>query len=651
MSRVTKVGLVQIGDSFGNQHYLPYSIGVLQSYAQKKMQDSHRFHFLIPIYKRIKIKQAVSFLIDADIVFFSTYLWNFRISLEIANQLKRAKPECVIAFGGPQIPENSGRLESLLRNHSQIDIGCFGEGEKTFLSILNLFDEANKWNNIPSIGFISEDDFFLKTPHAERIQDLDEILSPYLNGTFEPLIRANPQENWSAMLETNRGCPFTCAFCAWGAGNKRKLIKYSKEKIFAEIDWFSKQKIEFVFCCDANFGILPRDIEIARKTARNKLKFNFPKSFSVQNTKNSSEKIFELQKILNDAGLQKGVNLALQSTNPKTLRSINRENINIGVYHRLQEDFTREGIPTFSDIILGLPDETYNSFTNGISSIIEAGQHNRIQFINLTVLENTEMAEPYFIKKHGLRLQESKIISHHTNMNNEEEVFERQFLVVATKTMPRNDWLKARTFCWLTALLHFNKTLQIPLILLNNECRISYKDLIEAFLFCEKEKFPVISHIKDIMVNKAIGIQNGESEYIPSEQWLNIWWPVDEYLFIKLVRDDSLNAFYNEALQLLTHFLTQKSIDFPIQLLKESISLNQDLIKKPLIQKNKDLTLNYNIPEYYEKVINGVSFQIKEQKCDYTIDRVTQKWDSMDKWCRNVVWYGSKKGDFLYSVS
>ena len=46
----TKVGLVQIGDKFGEQYYLPYSIGTLQAYAQKYANDPGSFDFITPIY-------------------------------------------------------------------------------------------------------------------------------------------------------------------------------------------------------------------------------------------------------------------------------------------------------------------------------------------------------------------------------------------------------------------------------------------------------------------------------------------------------------------------------------------------------------------------------------------------------------------------
>ena len=44
------VGLVQINNSFSGQNYLPYSVGILQAYAQRHAKNPERFHFLAPLY-------------------------------------------------------------------------------------------------------------------------------------------------------------------------------------------------------------------------------------------------------------------------------------------------------------------------------------------------------------------------------------------------------------------------------------------------------------------------------------------------------------------------------------------------------------------------------------------------------------------------
>ena len=112
------VGMVQISNSFSNQNYLPYSVGFLQAYAQKYLKDRSKYEFLLPVYSRIRVAEAVEKLWDAHIIFFSAYVWNIRLSLEIAKTIKLKKPETVIVFGGPQIPRHS---EAFLRKYSFID--------------------------------------------------------------------------------------------------------------------------------------------------------------------------------------------------------------------------------------------------------------------------------------------------------------------------------------------------------------------------------------------------------------------------------------------------------------------------------------------------------------------------------------------------
>ncbi|MBF0188828.1 MAG: FAD-dependent thymidylate synthase, partial [Magnetococcales bacterium] len=51
-------------------------------------------------------------------------------------------------------------------------------------------------------------------------------------------------------------------FCDWGSATLSKVTRFDMERIKAEIDWFAEKRIEFIFCCDANFGILRRDMEI-----------------------------------------------------------------------------------------------------------------------------------------------------------------------------------------------------------------------------------------------------------------------------------------------------------------------------------------------------------------------------------------------------
>ena len=67
----TTIGLVQINNSFSGQNYLPYSVGMLQAYALKHMQNADRYDFLLPLYRRIPVDEAVDQLKAAEVICFS----------------------------------------------------------------------------------------------------------------------------------------------------------------------------------------------------------------------------------------------------------------------------------------------------------------------------------------------------------------------------------------------------------------------------------------------------------------------------------------------------------------------------------------------------------------------------------------------------
>ena len=646
-----RVGLVQINNSFSNQNYLPLSVGMLQAYAQKYLKHPEDYEFLLPIYKRIPVDDAVERLKDADIVFFSTYVWNWRISLEIA---RRLPAKTCIVFGGPHVPDQA---EQFLREHPFIDVACHAEGEQTFCDLLGGWRTAFSWpGGVRGISWMEGNERFNVNFKPPRIKELSTVPSPYLEGVFDPLMAANPGETWIALWETNRGCPFSCSFCDWGSATQSKVHNYDMDRLKDEVRWFADNRIEFVFCCDANFGIMARDIELAEFVAETKLETGYPHALSVQNTKNATEKAYQTQKILSDAGLNKGVDLALQSTDHDTLVAVKRANISQETYRELARRFTRDGVETFTDIILGLPGETYDSFADGISGIISQGQHNRIQFNNLTILPNAEMGSPAYQKLHAIETVEQQTINIHGSLV-EEEIVEYQQLVIATNTMPKEDWVKTRVFSWMAAFLHFDKVIQIPMILMHELCGISYRDLIETFTKPAPDSLMVLQEIQGIFNKQAEDMLAGGPDFTRSEEWLNIWWPTDEYVLIKLVTEESrwegrskLWRFYTEAEVLLSHLARKLMVQ---GLLHEAIELNQSLIKLPFQTEDLTLNLHHNIWEFYCSILRGCnsSWQFSagsDLKYQYHIDRTSETWDSWDDWCREVIWYGNKKGAYLY---
>jgi radical SAM superfamily enzyme YgiQ (UPF0313 family) len=639
-----KVGLAQINNGFSGQHYLPYSVGFLQAHAEKHASDPSRYRFSLPLYKRIQRDAGVDHLASADIVGMSVYVWNFNISAAISKALKEARGDRLMVFGGPHVPD---RAEAFLRQHADVDVAVHGEGERTFLALLEAYPE-NDWSRIPGISYLDDDGTFVHNPKMPRLRDLATIPSPYLSGTFAPLIEANPDEVWLAMWETNRGCPFSCSFCDWGSATSSKIAAFDSDDVKAELEWFADHRIEFVFCCDANFGILPRDVEIAKTAADCKARRGYPMALSVQNTKNATERAYLTQKTLADAGLSKGVTISLQSTDAHTLKAIKRQNISVESFMELQRRFARDGVATYTDFIIGLPGETVETFFNGVSDVIETGQHNRIQFNNLSILPNAEMGDPAYIAEFGLETVETDIVNMHGTLERPVDgITETQELVIATSALPRADWRRVRTFAWMSNLLHFNKMLQVPLLVLHHHSGARFRSMFEAFMDADAERYPLVAEISAFFDDEARAIQDGAPEFKFSPQWLGIYWPADEYVMIELAVNDRIDAFYDEAGQLLGELI---SGDDARAILDDAIRFNRALLKQPFQLNDLQIDLRYDIPAFYADAVRRVPGPIEADAVSYRVERSKEVWSDWETWMREAIWYGHRTGAYLYGT-
>lgn len=639
-----EIGLVQVNNSFSGQNYLPYSIACLQSYVTEHSERPDKFRFLDPIYKRMPISQAVDRLKNASVVGFSTYVWNEQISLEIARRLKSINQNCLIIFGGPQVPDQP---KEFLKKYYFIDSVVHNEGERTFLEILEQLPQKN-FVDIKGVSFLDDNGTFFKNERQARIKDLSEVPSPFLNGMFNEIIQKNPQEKWIGLWETNRGCPFKCTFCDWGSATAAAVTNFEIDRLEKEVDWFADQKIEYVFVCDANFGIKKRDVEIAEYVADTKNRTGFPQGFSVQNTKNATERAYSTQKILSDAGLNKGVALSMQSLDPHTLSNIKRDNISLETYWELQSRFTKDKVETYSDLILGLPGETYESFVKGVNTLMENGQHNRIQFNNLSILPNAEIASKAYIEEYEIETVISEIINIHGSRETlEDDVAEYQELVISTKSMNRADWRKTRVFAWMTAFLHFDKIFQIPLITAHELSKIPYSELIEKFLNVDRKEYPLIHEINSFFHKEAQNIQEGGPEYVYSKDWLQIYWPADEYVFIKLTAEGRISEFYAEAKSIMINALSSNLDKKARDMIEASIVLNQKLLHQPFEKHDEKIEMNFNIYNFYRAVLEGAEVPEVKKKSIVSIKKSDTYYDDLSKWCREIVWWGNKKGAYL----
>ncbi len=653
------IGLCQINAGFSGHFYLPYSVGLLEAYARKNLKNLERYNWLLPVYKREPVGEAVRKLIESDIVGISLYVWNFQLSLAIARELKARKPEIVIVVGGPHVPnppdekrKKPDLSEIFMNEHPYLDIAVHGEGEKVFSKLLENLDELS---GVPSISYRAGGRV-LHNERAPRISDLDSVPSPYLEGTFDRLMAAHPGSKWIVVWETDRGCPFSCSFCDWGSATASRVNLWEDVRVFAEIDWFGKHKVEFIFLANANFGIKARDVSIAKYCSDMKARIGYPLAITVSNTKNAQERSFEIQKIFAESGLNTGATVSMQSLNSQVLKEIKRDNIKIEGsqgFQGLQRKFKGVGIQAYTDLILCLPGETYDSFASGVNRLITNGQHDRILFYNLTILPNAEMGDPAYQARYGMELVTSGIINIHGRKSEDEwDVPETQKLVVATNTMSREDWIRTRVFSWMTQFLHFDKVLQMPLVLTHELTQATYRELIEFFSegkFGEVSDFPTLTYVRNFFLAKARDIQGGGAEFCHSAEWLDIWWPTDEYMVIDLAVTGKFHSFYEEIGKALASFIEVRGFRRYVPVIRRSVELNEEMFKRPFVGGNSTVELSWNIWEFYQAAIRDEPISLREARSVMVIDRNGEQWNSWEDWFKKVVWWSSKRGAYLYN--
>lgn len=454
----------KFGDTIN--YWLPYSIGCLWAYLTQYPEIMESYCLGGLHHARRNINRLVEELDSPAVCAFSCYVWNEQYCLALAQAVKKRWPNCYIIFGGPQTGGNH-------IIHDFIDTIVMAEGEQSLLGILTDLKTGR-----------TPDKFYSK----QRIDNLD-MPSPYLLGLFDNLVDNVDANVWfQAMLETNRGCPFACTFCDWGTTTYSKVKKFQLEKIEKEIQWFADHKVNAVYLCDANFGAFKsRDMEIT-KMLRHYLDGSNVDYINITWAKNSNQNVFSIAKEL--GSICKGVTLAAQSMNPATLKAIKRDNLKVNDFAELLKLSENYQVPTYTEMILGLPEETVESWKQGLCELIELGQHNFVEIYFASILENAELNKQRL--QYKIKTVRGSNYMPGSFDDVESEIEESNQIVYETSTMSRTDMCEAYMYGWMIQNFHYAGYSQI----LAKYCRyvkqIAYRDFYDTiFAHLSKDIGPI----------------------------------------------------------------------------------------------------------------------------------------------------------------
>ena len=166
----------------GHATYLPLVSGILRAFSEDSPEILENYEFM-PFIFHIDSKENIldQYKKPPHIAAFSVYVWNEQLCLEVAKEVKRRFPECIIIFGGAQPPHKP--VEYFEENHF-VDISVRGQGEETFRSILIALANSYPLTEVPSISWRDPESgkCVINEKELEFNKDLDRFPSPYLKG-------------------------------------------------------------------------------------------------------------------------------------------------------------------------------------------------------------------------------------------------------------------------------------------------------------------------------------------------------------------------------------------------------------------------------------------------------------------------------------
>ena len=485
--------------------FFPYSVGCVWAYANTHTEVQNNFKLKDFFIRKEDPQSIVDSLQDPKLFGFASYVWNINFNLKLAKMVKDRYPECVILFGGPSVPESD---EAWLLKHPFIDYAVYLEGELVFYQLCRRL--LGLQHETKGMGFI-EDGRINEQIKPGRINDLSDMPSPYTGGYFDALIDKYRNTNvvLNATMETNRGCPFSCTYCDWGNAGLGKVKKFDLCRVYQEVEWAGKNRVDYVWGADANFGAFrQRDLEIARHIVAVNKKYGYPRTFYTNWHKNQSQGIVEIALTLLESGIMRNFNASLQTNTQSVLDATKRKNVSSQVFEDMIQLCRQRGYHMNTDLLLPLPLETVESFKDVLNYCYELGITTKTS--PLTLLVGSEMHSVEYRKKYGLLTQTSKFGNPETNP----WVSEVEEQVIGTSTMTTAEFEKtmllAYTMGHLDSLGFTNIVAKYYLKTEGIKMTEFYQGLLDYFLENENTTWhehiaPYRNHVKDRMTSNLIG--------------------------------------------------------------------------------------------------------------------------------------------------
>ena len=373
-----RVLLIAVNAKYIHSNPAVYS---LRAYAQAALGDQPEV--VIEIAEYTINQNTENILADIyrhrpDIAAFSCYIWNWNTIQELLPELPKLLPDTKLWLGGPEV---SFHAEKILAQYTQLTGIMVGEGEETFTQLVRFYHAPKgQLQDIPGLVLPQG------RTQPRELTDMSKL--PFL---YEDLGKF---QNRIIYYESQRGCPFRCAYCLSAIDKSVRLRDI--ETVKKELQYFLDHKVSQVKFIDRTFNCnAAHALTIWRYLLENDngvTNFHFEIAADLM-----TEDELEVLKQMRPGLIQ--LEIGVQSTNEQTLHAINRYMSLEHLRQVVDKIHSFHNIHQHLDLIAGLPYEDYDSFVTSFNDVY-AMRPQQLQLGFLKVLKGSpieEKAEEYGI--------------------------------------------------------------------------------------------------------------------------------------------------------------------------------------------------------------------------------------------------------------
>jgi len=173
-----------------------------------------------------------------DVLGFSCYIWNVGWVARLLPLVRAALPGAWLVLGGPEVGH---RAADALNRMPEADFVLCGEGELPFARLVDAWQGLAGLEEVP--GLVARGQMGAGVIHQHH----EMQPSPYSADYFRAL------GGRIAYLETSRGCPYACAFCLSGRGERLRQAPL-ETRVFPEVLALARSGARTIKLVDRTFN-------------------------------------------------------------------------------------------------------------------------------------------------------------------------------------------------------------------------------------------------------------------------------------------------------------------------------------------------------------------------------------------------------------